>query len=381
MFCTIITITYFGFTPKVEAVWYSASWTYRQPIVIQSSQVDADLTDFPVYVNLNDLDADFHTNVKSDGGDIRITKSDGTTEVPRELVFYNSSTDTGELHFKADGTLSSSSNTTFYIYYGNSGASDYAIDATYGAENVWSSQYDAVYHMQQDPASTTTLDSTANDFDLTTSGNPTSSTNGKLAGNAQAYDGTGDYLQGSHIPKSTDPLTITAWFLPSDITNPHTVAMSRAATTDGFFRLQWSGNQTGDPVRASKENSSGTNGNAATSVGYSASVYSYGAAVFTTNTSRTAYLNAGSAGTNTTNITNGTMARINIGAFNDRDSALTQESTGTIDEVRFLNVALASTWLSTEYNNQNSPSTFYSVTGGQETDTGGVIKQDVFWFE
>lgn len=80
--------------------WYNASWTYRVSVTVQSSQVDADLTDFPVYVDLSDLPAGFHTNVKSDGGDIRVTKSDGTTEVAREVVFYNATDDTGELRRK-----------------------------------------------------------------------------------------------------------------------------------------------------------------------------------------------------------------------------------------------------------------------------------------
>ena len=39
---------------------------------------------------------------------------------------------------------------------------------------------------------------------------------------------------------------------------------------------------------------------------------------------------------------------------------------GTIDEVRVSNASRSAGWILTEYNNQNSPSTFYSV-GTQES--------------
>ena len=127
--------------------WYNSSWKYRVKITIDHSKVGSDLTDFPVYVDLSTLPSGFHTNVKSDGGDIRVTRSDGTTECPREIVFYDAANDKGELHFKAN-SLSSTSDTDFYIYYGNASASDYATDATYGARKVWTNGYVGVYHLQ-----------------------------------------------------------------------------------------------------------------------------------------------------------------------------------------------------------------------------------------
>ena len=71
-------------------------WDYRINITIDNSKVDETLNNFPVYINLSELNSDFHTNVKSDGGDIRITENDGVTEVPREIVFYDSGKDTEE---------------------------------------------------------------------------------------------------------------------------------------------------------------------------------------------------------------------------------------------------------------------------------------------
>ena len=143
----------------VGSDWYSGSWSRRIKLTVRHETVDANLTDFPVYINLANLPAGFFTNVQSDGDDIRITKIDGVTEVPYELVSINTTLKTGELHFKAD--LASTTNTEFYLYYANSGALGYAAGATYGSRNVWTNGYEAVYHLETSPVSAL-VDSTSN---------------------------------------------------------------------------------------------------------------------------------------------------------------------------------------------------------------------------
>ena len=150
----------------------SSRWDYRIKITVDSSQVDADLEDFPIYINLADLPGGFHSNVRGDGGDIRVTKSDGKTELAREVVFYSSTTDSGELHFKNSGTLSSATDTDFYIYYGNTAAKGYTASSTYGRNNVWT-DYEAVYHLENG------VDSTGNGRTLTKQGKVTFATSSK----------------------------------------------------------------------------------------------------------------------------------------------------------------------------------------------------------
>ena len=130
-------------------MWYDTNWTHRIKVTIQASEVDATLTDFAVFVDLSDLPAGFHSAVKSDGSDIRVTRADGSTECAREVVEYDATGDKGELHFKAN-SISHTVDTDFYIYYGNAGASDYAVDATYGRENVWS-DFKGVWHFNEVP--------------------------------------------------------------------------------------------------------------------------------------------------------------------------------------------------------------------------------------
>lgn len=125
--------------------WYNENWNYRKKITINYTKVEETLTNFPVYVDLSLLGNDFFSNVRADGGDIRITKGDGVTELAREIVEINTTAKIGELHFIAD-EISDEQNTEFYIYYGNSEAEDYEPDDDYGSQNVWDSDYIGVWH-------------------------------------------------------------------------------------------------------------------------------------------------------------------------------------------------------------------------------------------
>ena len=102
--------------------WYNDDWTYRIPLTIDNTQIDSTLTDFPVYVDFSDLSSDFFTNIRSQGQDIRLTTADGQTELAYELVSIDTQNETGELHFQAD-SIDDTTDTTFYIYYGNTQSS------------------------------------------------------------------------------------------------------------------------------------------------------------------------------------------------------------------------------------------------------------------
>ena len=64
--------------------WYNPSWLKRKQITIQQSQVDADLTDYPVMVSL--ADADILASASVDMRDVLFTSADETTKLSHELV-------------------------------------------------------------------------------------------------------------------------------------------------------------------------------------------------------------------------------------------------------------------------------------------------------
>lgn len=349
--------------------WYDTNWIYRVKITVDADQVDANLTDFPIYVDLSDLPAGFHTNVKSDGGDIRVTEDDGTTEVPREVVFYNSSTDTGELHFKGD--ISSTVDTDFYIYYGNSSASDYAIDATYGAENVWKSAYKAVYHLGETVNTTSGgyIDSTANDNDLTGVSMAMTEQAGQLPSKAQEFDGSADYLSGGDIlDLGTNDLTISAWIkTTASPSSQFIVSKAKAAAQNYRYGIRtissgkFSGFMQGDG--GSDVIPSGT-------VTVNDGSFHLVHAVFDRSANLTLYTDSGDATSASISSWDGKNFQsdnpLRVGAYTASDNtSIFAAFDGIIDEVRIVWEALSSTWISTEYNNQSSPSTFF-VIGSQE---------------
>jgi hypothetical protein len=67
----LLIIFYFSCIKSVNAAWYNSSWQFRKPIIVQSSQVAADQTDFPVYLNMALLVGDnFFANVRAHGAAI-----------------------------------------------------------------------------------------------------------------------------------------------------------------------------------------------------------------------------------------------------------------------------------------------------------------------
>ena len=123
-----------------------------QKVTIDSDQVeDADVENYVVYVNLAHLRkegvgaVDIFNYCRDDGGDIRVTKADGTP-LPREVVWVDKQTRNGELHFRYTGTLSSSEDTEVLIWF-NGVNEEPDADDDYGSEAVWV-DYDVVMHGQ-----------------------------------------------------------------------------------------------------------------------------------------------------------------------------------------------------------------------------------------
>ena len=102
-----------------------ATHTFRKEITIQDTNVDSNLTDFPVYVKI-DNDADFHES-RSDGYDVCFTSSDGETLLKYEREYWtggDGNAATAHFWVKVPSILSSGG-ATIYCYYGDDDADNY----------------------------------------------------------------------------------------------------------------------------------------------------------------------------------------------------------------------------------------------------------------
>ncbi len=194
--------------PSVNA-WSSdlTDWGACRNITIDSGKIDANLSNFPVTLVLNNTVIDY-AKTQDSGQDFRVTNSpcDGNGSiVPYEIEQWDE-TGNSIVHFLAS-SIDSSTDTIYSYYYDNPSASD-----GQNTSAVWDSNYKAVWHLDCD-GTTTCPDSTSNNIDLikyTDANNPVEF-DAKL-GKGQSFDGgspTDDILNTSttELPDDTDDQT------------------------------------------------------------------------------------------------------------------------------------------------------------------------------
>jgi len=109
----------------------------RNPFKFPCAPIVNSLSD--LYLPLAQAPAEFWTRVRSDGGDIRVYKQDGT-QVARQLVSFDSVAKTGSLFIKANSGIS------FWIEYGNANLTEPAAGSTYGSASTWETALPFVLH-------------------------------------------------------------------------------------------------------------------------------------------------------------------------------------------------------------------------------------------
>ena len=324
--------------------WLSSSWGKRVKITVESDVVDDDVTNFPVYVDLADLPTSFFQNVQSDGDDVRVTQSDGITEVPFELVSINTGSEAGELHFKS--TLSSTTDTEYFIYYDNPSASGYAVTATYGARNVWTNGYSLRYQMGNNPAGSSPQfrDSTSNANHAVARAGMTSGdvVVGKI-GNAIDLDGNDGGVFQSALAY-TGEFTASMWWYSSS------TGYAIAGPSGANEKLgPWSSPAGKLFVRAVSSSDS--------SVDYPAhSQWNY--VVLTRDSSNKVDIHIN--GTTTRLFSN--VAQSGTSDWQNFGGDTTEGFIGKLDELRFSSTKRSNGWISTEFNNQSNPTGFYAVS-------------------
>jgi len=192
IFILLLTFTLIG-----NCAWLSG-YDHRIALTIDHSKIDSDLSDFPVTVFFTSTQGEeIFTEFDADSDYMKcaFTSSDGITQLYAEKELFDISEQKAIYHVKVP-TVSSSTDTVIYYYYDD----DHADNTTYigaigttAGENVWDSNFKAVYHMA-DNTTSTILDSTSNNNDGTKkAANEPIETTGKV-GQAQDFDGSDDYI-------------------------------------------------------------------------------------------------------------------------------------------------------------------------------------------
>lgn len=137
-------------------------WAKRISITISNTNVDSGLTNFPTLIHLSassgsdsdDVTAIFdELTADANRKKIAVTTSDGETECYVEIEKWDDGNEEAWIWVKVP-TISSSANTTLYIYYDSSQANNDTYIGDTGdspAQSVWDDDFVGVWHMAQDP--------------------------------------------------------------------------------------------------------------------------------------------------------------------------------------------------------------------------------------
>ena len=182
--------------------WLSG-WAYRRKLTIDSNKVSSTLSNFPVLIHLssssglNGLDVtSIFTLLGVNSKKIAVTDADNN-ELYVEIEEWDNSNNVAWLWVKVT-SISSSVDTTLYLYYDPTHADNdtyVGVTGSTPAEAVWDSNFSLVCHMNDNPDTSSVMDSTSNDNDGTKKGaNEPNETDGQI-GKAQSLDGSNDYIE------------------------------------------------------------------------------------------------------------------------------------------------------------------------------------------
>jgi hypothetical protein len=159
---------------------------------------------------------------------------------------------------------------------------------------------------------------------------------------AYDFNGGNQYLSTASAPVTSWPLTMACWFNVVNVTTQHVLMCVGKLNDNERFVLQAAGHLAGDPVATNYIESGNTSYRADSTTGFSANTWTHACAVHTSASSRTAYINGGSGGSNTGSATlsNSGINSVLIGAQSNFLFPATSHTSGLIAEVGIWSAAL-----------------------------------------
>ena len=172
----------------------TAEYRAVHALQINNVYINSDLSNFLAYLDLSIMPASFWNSLqRTDGGDIRMFMSDGT-RIPMYIHKIDTVSKTGYMFTRIPNVYATSSN-ILHLKSGNSSLTIPAVTDPYG-RNATFQDHRVFYDFENDPSSASPqlVDLTGNGNDGTSAGTMTSSdlVSGKI-GNAWDFDGVNDY--------------------------------------------------------------------------------------------------------------------------------------------------------------------------------------------
>lgn len=204
---------------KASDITPRENWTYFINITIDHDFINGTLKNFPVLVRLNDTIAD-----KCNNGNIRFFNYNMSDEFPYEIDKWVDNEE--RLVWVKVSEISSTTDTTFRMYYSNATAAAYTVNSS----EVWD-RYVAVYHLSNKN------DSTWGDEHNLTLGGGSFDVASKCGGGWEGDGNDGVYTYANDSILDVTPMTIEAW-AKSDAAADNDYVMSNGGqdgASRGFF--------------------------------------------------------------------------------------------------------------------------------------------------
>ncbi len=332
-------------------------FTDCKKITIDNTKVSgsSNYSNFPVLVSLTEdylkTTGNGGSVTDAEGDDIVFIDSDGSTQLDHEVEKYV--TTTGEyIPWVEVPALKYNEDTIFYMYYGNSNITTSQENVT----GVWDSNFKGVWHMNEDPGPGGTddiIDSTSNNNHGTADAAFTSGdlVSGQI-GNAINFDGGSEDITDqstSNIPNIEASQTFSFWYQVS----------SNPGGTENFVVTRPSGGGSANQAEFRSGNIGMYQWGGGTIINTSPlTAGSWRYFVWTNDgTTNRLYLDGSLATSNTTSLQSGTVGQLYFSTYDGSNESYT----GQLDEIRISSTNRSTDGITTEYNNQSSPATFYSV--------------------
>jgi biopolymer transport protein ExbB len=351
-----------------------AGYSFGKHILIDAAQIPGatPLTNFPLLISFTSSDLRHVSNGGSvqnlSGFDIVFFAGDCSTQLSHQIESYNPTT--GQfIAWVRIPSLSATVNTGIQMYYGNN-----SIVANPSTTATWSAGFDGVWHLHSD-----LLDSSTGGNNGTNNGSV--NTAGAKIADGQNFTDPNHWIELSAFPNRGGSFSISAWFRSADVTRSgQRIFCDDATNANGCYAVSL-----GDPgtgmlrfyIRGLTPVTHDTGNIIANNTWYHVAV------VYDAST-QTKYLYVNGALT-ISGVVTGTLGTPTGNASIGGEVAAGETANrfhGDLDEVRSIPVVLSGNWIAAEYNNQNSPSTFYSVSAQMTaTDLCALLPIELLNFE